>query len=171
MSDELVAIAVIRRAIGLQGFVGLDALGKTFRSLKLPAVVLIGKDKAHCREAIVIEMGERPKGPVALFEGCTDRTCAELMEGLTVFIERSKLPQLENQRFYQFELVGMKVYTTENDYVGTVLDVINFPTVDSIEVDYKNDSVFIPLTDESLTAIDRDKRTIVINKEFLEEML
>ncbi|MEZ5871373.1 MAG: ribosome maturation factor RimM [Nitratireductor sp.] len=78
----------------------------------------------------------RPQGEmlIARVEGCKDRNQAELLNGLELFIERSELPELEDEdEFYLAELTGLEV--RENGApAGKVLAVHDFGAGELLEI-------------------------------------
>lgn len=62
---------------------------------------------------------------VAQIVGVDDRTAAESLRNLDLFIARDDLPALEDHVYYH-DLIGRRVINTENEMIGEVADVNNF---------------------------------------------
>jgi len=78
---------------------------------------------------------------VVKFEGVNTREEAEALNRVELFIDRTKLPELEEEdEFYIEDLIGMDVLDESGVQLGTVLAVPNFGAGDMIEVKPTNSS-------------------------------
>jgi 16S rRNA processing protein RimM len=171
MQGEWIAIAVVKRPIGLEGFCAVEPFGETFSALPTPCTVRFGTDLA--RTATITEIVALPKEHRCRFAEVLDCTAAEAFRGQQLFIEREELPQQETGRFYHFELTGLAVFGDEGgDRIGTVIDVHNFPSVDTLEVKLeKGGTVLLPLLNVAIVAIDRIAGRITARESFIEELI
>lgn len=64
------------------------------------------------------------KGALMAFRNVTDREAAERLRGGDLFIDRNRLPALEEESYYWFELIGMEVYTPDGRYLGRLASVL-----------------------------------------------
>jgi len=80
----------------------------------------------------------RPQGKdmlVARVEGVDDRTGAERLTGVELYIPRDRLPPPEDEdEFYLADLVGLRADTRMGEVIGTILAVRNFGAGDILEV-------------------------------------
>lgn len=167
----MVALGVIRKAIGLNGLCAVEVFGGTLGQLSVPAEVFIGGSENQSRRIVLEYIEFRPKGPVCLFGGVTDRDAAELLRNYCIYLKDDELPSLSGDTFYHFELNGCEVRTDSGNILGKVISVHNFPTVDSIEVSMNTETLMIPLTGEALVTIDKANGKIVIRHSFIEDLL
>jgi len=172
-SDELIAVGIISRTVGLDGLCGIEPAGFALETLDLPCKVLVGESEKQCSEITLDHLEVRPKNLVGLFAGVDSVDAAEVLKGKNIYIRKADLPELGEDEFYHFELLGMTVLTdTGSEPVGSVIAVHNFPSADTIEISRKRgDSLLIPLTGESVVRIDKDSRRIILNFAFVEELL
>ena len=56
--------------------------------------------------------------------GITNRSLVEPLVGAELFIEKKRLPELENGSYYWFELIGLEVFTTSDEYIGRLESII-----------------------------------------------
>jgi len=172
MEQDLIAIARIRRAIGLEGLVGVETFGETLEMVEVPAEVLIGRNEKETRSIVITGIDLRPRGYVVKFEGVNDRIAAENLQECSVWIGRSQLPGLQEGQFYHFELIGMSVITDEGTLVGTVKEIQSYPAADTLEIDREGKTpILLPFTGSSILGVDKVKRCITISKSFLDELL
>ncbi len=78
---------------------------------------------------------------VVKFEGVNTREEAEALNRVELFIDRSKLPKLEEEdEFYIEDLIGMDVLDEAGAQIGMVLAVPNFGAGDMLEIKPTNSS-------------------------------
>lgn len=58
------------------------------------------------------------------FEKVTDRNAAETLIGAALYIDRARLPDLEEDTYYWFELIGLTVQTVGGDVLGKIEAVL-----------------------------------------------
>jgi 16S rRNA processing protein RimM len=77
----------------------------------------------------------KAKGRVVLFfSEITDRTQAEALKGLSLYLLKKDLPDLEEGAFYTYALIGCSVFSASGNKIGVVLDVANFGAGDLLEI-------------------------------------
>ena len=82
---------------------------------------------------------------VARLKGVTDRTAAERLNGVELFVERDRLPPTEgDDDFYHADLIGLDARLGDGTVLGKVSAVPNFGASDLIEVtDARSGDVFL----------------------------
>jgi 16S rRNA processing protein RimM len=102
---------------------------------------------------------------VVKFEGVNTREEAEALNRVELYIDRAKLPELEDEdEFYIEDLIGMDVQDEDGETIGTVLTVSNFGAGDMIEVKPTNSSSthYLPFTKEVVPEIDFEKGSLKV---------
>jgi 16S rRNA processing protein RimM len=173
MPQEWIAIGKVVRAVGLNGWCGIETFGKGFASLTAPCSVRLGRDSDGARESVIKMIDSRPGGYQCWFEGIDDRNAAEPLQGMLIFIERQSLPGLGKNEFYQHDLKEMQLYgDTSGALLGSVQEVHNFPSMDCLEVALvKGGSVMLPFSEQAIERIDKETKRIVVRESFVEELL
>lgn len=100
---------------------------------------------------------------IAKVDGVDDRTQAEALKGLKLYVDRSALPPPGADSLYQADLVGLQAERTDGEVLGTVMAFHNFGAGDVMEV--KNgggESVLIPFTEEVIAEVDMTGRRILV---------
>lgn len=173
MPKELIAIGIIKRPVGLDGFCAIEAFGATFGTLKPPCSVFIGSDEGSAESSTLDKILHRPGGYQCRFEGKEDRTAVEGMRGKVIYAESKALPGLKGNVFYHFELIDMAVYEDAGGTcIGRVVEVHNFPSMDTLEVmPEKGESFMVPLSEQAIAGIDKQGKCITVHQNFIEELL
>lgn len=100
---------------------------------------------------------------IAKLAGIADRTSAEGLKGVQLYVERSALPAPEAGAFYQADLIGAVVRLTSGDVLGTVSALHNFGGGDMMEVGEGRSSVLIPLTPNVIAELDVKGGQVVVH--------
>ena len=75
-----------------------------------------------------ISSARRHKNQVLLhFKDVSTRTEAEALVGCFLSVTEADLARLPDDTYYHFELMGMKVYTEEQQYLGEVTEILTMP--------------------------------------------
>lgn len=72
---------------------------------------------------------------IAQLEGIADRTAAEALNGVSLYIDRSRLPDPDDEEdFYHADLIGLDARLDTGVSIGQVTSVPNFGASDLIEI-------------------------------------
>ena len=113
--------------------------------------------------------GVQPHGRGLLMnlEAVTDRGQAESLVGSELFVDKSRLPSLEEDTYYWFDLVGLRVYDTTGALLGRLEGVIPTGSNDVYVVkDNKPGSareILIPAIGDVVLDIDLESRTMTVD--------
>jgi 16S rRNA processing protein RimM len=117
----------IGRAHGLQGEIAVTLLSDRIERLT-PGASLWADD----RELIVVRARPHQQRWLVCFEGVSDRTAAEALQGVTVTADA--LPTDEGE-FWVHELIGAAVHDPAGAVLGTVIAVEANPASDLLVLD------------------------------------
>lgn len=103
---------------------------------------------------------------VAVVNDITDRNEAETLAKTELYIDRSQLPEVEeDDTFYVSDLIGLTVFSENTTILGKVVSVENFGAGDILACRAENyKSFMIPLTDDAVVSIDLDEKRIIISE-------
>jgi len=103
---------------------------------------------------------------VARIAGVADRNAAERLTNIRLFVDRDRLPPVEDDdTFYHSDLIGLAAVTPDGAALGTVKAVLNFGAGDIIEIvrDHDGASLMLPFTAEAVPSVDiAGKRVVVV---------
>ncbi len=93
---------------------------------------------------------------VARLKGVADRTAAEGLRNLDLYVPRDRLPEPEADEFYHADLIGLAAVDPQGTAVGTVVGVHNFGAGDLLELAPAagGPTVMLPFTTTSVPTID-----------------
>jgi len=123
-------------------------------------------DKAASR-SFTLRVIEEIKGKgqvVARIDGIADRTAAEGLKGIELYVARDALPEAEDDSFYYVDLIGLRAETTEGAFLGEVRTVSDFGAGDLLEIGggpYKG--LVVPFTKEVVPEVDLEGGRLVVD--------
>ena len=105
-----------------------------------------------------------PKGIVARLVGITDRTAAEKLRGVELYVDRTVLPEPDEDEFYVEDLVGLAAYAPDGARIGDVVAIQNYGAGDLVEVraEGQRATELIPFTKAAVPAVDMAAGRITI---------
>lgn len=88
--------------------------------------------------------------------GVKTKEQADALKGVTLFVDRTKLPSLPDDEYYHADLIGLTVFDTGGTELGKVINVLNHGSVDLLELRDPNrsDTVLLPFTLAAVPTVD-----------------
>ena len=80
--------------------------------------------------------------------------------GKSVYLPLDQLPSLNDDQFYYHEIIGFEIVDSTLGPVGTIINVNDTNSQVLLEVDHMNKKILIPLVDEIIHKIDKEKKQI-----------
>lgn len=118
-----VAVGRVTRAHGIRGEVAVLPLTEVESRFE-PGSRLFAGERGD-RPLVVADVRGTAARPLVSFEGVEDRTSAEALAGVYLFVPASELPDLPEGRFWPHEIVGCEVVTETGRSLGTVREIMH----------------------------------------------
>jgi len=97
------------------------------------------------------------------FAEVLDRTTAESLKGLELFVPRDALPKPAREEYYHADLIGLTAMDEESRVIGKVLAIHNFGAGDVIEIERSpDDTVMLPFARDFVPVVDVAGGRVVI---------
>jgi 16S rRNA processing protein RimM len=160
--SDLLLMAEIAGAHGVKGGVKLKTFGDDPGALvDYPPLIDTKTGKTYQIDTMA------PHGQIwlATIEGVEDRTAAEKLFGLKLYLPRAELPKIKKKdTYYHADLIGMTAKLKDGAALGTVVTVANFGAGDLIEVKpVKGATFYVPFTKAVVTDVDIDARMLTVD--------
>ena len=158
---ERICVAQIGGAHGLRGDVKLKSFTADPMAVK-DYGPLTTEDGAASFE---IEALRAAKGHlVARFRGVSDRSAAERLAHLMLFVPRDRLPPPSADEFYHADLIGLCAVTADGTEIGTVAAIHDFGAGDILELRPQagGATIMVPFTAAFVPRVDIAGRRIVV---------
>ncbi|HMB47985.1 MAG TPA: ribosome maturation factor RimM, partial [Afifellaceae bacterium] len=110
---------------------------------------------ADGRSFSVADIRPDKAGVVARFKGVDDRNRAEALNGLDLFVERSVLPEPDEDEFYHADLIGLAAHKADGTALGTVTGVHDHGAGEFLEIaPPRGQTLLVPFTKTAIPEID-----------------
>ena len=148
MPQDRVLLGVVAAPHGVRGLVRI----KSFTEDPM-AVAAYGplSDESGKKEYRVEALSAARGAVLARIEGVADRTAAEALRGLRLYVDRSALPETGEREWYEADLIGLEAVGTDGRNWGKVIAFHDFGAGSVMEV---SGGMMLPFTDEAVPEID-----------------
>lgn len=96
------------------------------------------------------------------FEDITDETEANGILGKEVFLPLSLLPKLSGNKFYYHEVIGFTLMDKVHGDIGIIESINDSASQVLFEAKKDGKELLIPMTDDIITMVDRDTKTVFV---------
>jgi 16S rRNA processing protein RimM len=158
---ERICVARIGAAHGLRGEVRLNSFTADPMAVMQYGVL---SDQTGTR-AFEIESCRPAKGVlIARFKGVADRTAAEALCNIDLYVPRDRLPPAGTDEFYHADLIGLAAVGRDGAAIGTIVAVHDFGAGDIIEIAPMagGPTLMLPFNDAAVPEIDIAAGRIVV---------
>lgn len=153
----------VSRLHGLKGEVEISFRDKSyFASLPIlkenTPVIINGK------EFIILKIKKKNKSFVFQIKDIEDIESAKELIGCDIYIDSKYLPELDEDTFYEAELIGYKIIDENKNIYGEIVDIYSLPSnyVFDIALAENNKKVSIPFVKAYFGKSDKINKTIEI---------
>jgi len=155
-----ICLGVIMGAYGVQGEVRIKTFTQTPLAIASYGVLsnADGTKQFTISKAVPDKMGVRAK-----LKTITDRTQAEALKGVRLYVPRAALPLMAGaDDFYHADLIGLTASTQEGRILGIVSAIYNFGAGDLLAIDTEFGNEFIPFTKACVPHIDIEAGCLLV---------
>ena len=157
MTRDRVLLGVIGAPHGVRGLVRI----KSFTEDPMAVATYGPLSDETGKKAYRVEALSASRGAVlARIEGVADRTAAEALRGLRLYVARSALPETGEREWYAADLVGLAAVGRDGRDWGKVVAFHDFGAGSVMEV---SGGVMLPFTDEVVPEIDVPGGKVVVD--------
>ena len=171
MSDEkkMINIGRFSGAVGLKGEVRVTLYVKDCLSEGAP--VVCRRDSGDAWESEITSLRYQKGKAVIKISGVENRNDAEILSGVSIYMNEAEFAELPEGEYYEHELIGLRVIdTSSGSEVGTVSEVLEYPAQDILVVRREDGTeVMIPLVQAFVKSVDLERG--LIEAELIEGIL
>jgi len=163
--NELIRIGIIIKPHGLKGELKVQPLTSNIKRFELlESVNLAGGDYA------IERIKYQNKYVILKFRGIDNIETAEKFRNVYLEIPLCQSYNLQEGEYFYYQLEGLKVYTTDNEYLGEISEILELPANDVYVVQRENHrELLIPAIDDVVKKIDINSGVMII--ELLEGLI
>ena len=161
--NTLVTIGRVIKARGLRGEIKVEPLSNVLDRFKfLHEITLELKNGENIN--FNIEYSRISGVNIILkLNGIDDRDAAEKLRSAYINVTLDNVAPLDNNSYYIFDLVGMGVFDSGNNKIGSVTRIEQYPANDVIVVEKETEEIIIPAIKEFIVGIDLKSKKLTVN--------
>jgi 16S rRNA processing protein RimM len=148
MSKDRVLLGVVAAPHGVRGLVRIKSYTEDPMAVGIYGPL---SDESGRKEYRVEALSAARGAVLARIEGVADRTAAEALRGLRLYVGRERLPETGEREWYEADLVGLSAVGRDGRDWGKVIAFHDFGAGSVMEV---SGGVMLPFTDEAVPEID-----------------
>jgi len=157
MKEARVLLGVVAAPHGVRGLVRIRSFTEDPMAIASYGELSDEAGKTRYR----VEALSTVKGAVlARIEGVADRTAAEALRGLRLYVERSALPETGEREWYEADLIGLAAVGKDGRDWGKVIAFHDFGAGSVMEV---SGGAMLPFTDAVVPEIDVPGGKVVVD--------
>ena len=156
---NFVHVGTFGAAIGLKGEIKINLLTSNFAVFK-SLDCYYNFDQSTEWKFDFIKM--RNEKCVALPSHCKNRDDAENLKNQKIFASKEKFPKTKSNEYYVDDLIGSKVVHKNGNFIGNVISVDNFGAGDLLEINFKENKIYIPFNDDNVLSVDLENKNILV---------
>ena len=119
----------------------------------------------ECISRTIVDFKHQGKKLLVKMLGVDDRTTAQELVGLEVFVSRDQLPALTNE-YYWRDLIGLSVKNTHGTELGDIIDIMETGSNDVLLLkDSNGKSLAIPWLPEIVIEVDIERSLLIADWE------
>jgi len=158
--DRKVCLGVIAGAHGVNGLVRVKSYTADPADVASYGPVT---DAAGVRQFRIRLSGTARDMLLARIDGVADRTAAEALRGVELYVERDRLPATEADEFYHADLIGLAARTADGRALGTVTALYDYGAGDMIEIRSADGAIeLLPFTKSVVPEVNLERGVVVI---------
>ncbi len=156
---------LIGRIVGAHGTGGVCKIASYAESLAVfePGNPLfVETDDIPLQALEVIWVKPHAKGALMALSGVSDRDAAEKLRGAAIYVDKRRLPALETENYYWFELIGMEVFTQDGVFLGRLESILPTGSNDVYVVRQADRETLVPALASVVRRVDTDRRRMEV---------
>jgi 16S rRNA processing protein RimM len=155
-------IGYVLKPHGIKGEVKVECVSPNPDRYKLLKKVFLRKNSTQTYSIDYVRISDR--FVFLKFKEINSRDEAENLRNSEVLITRDEVVELKSNEFFIHDLIGCKVVTEQNDYLGDVLDVVQMSSNDVYIIKNKiGKEYLIPAIKDIIKHVDIKKKEIMVH--------
>lgn len=159
---EFISIGRVSKAHGIKGEVIVFPITDNADQFRRPMEFFLSNG-SQIRDRIEIEKVREQKGRfIVKLRGFDDRDSAESIRGFYIERRLESDEKLDPDEYYIFDLIGLNVFTTAGEKIGTIGDVLSLPANDVYVVRNNSQEILIPAIKSIIKRVDLENELVLI---------
>jgi 16S rRNA processing protein RimM len=161
--DDWIEAGAVVKPHGIKGEVILDLARDLTEVITESLEVRVTGRKDGERTLTVERARDHKARKVVKFKNVETVEDAEALRGWSVWLTREQIGPLDEDRWFVADIVGLDVYTDEEEYLGKLAEVMHMPANDVYVVRNGEKEILLPVIDDVIRSVDVDSGRMVIH--------
>ncbi|MBI4965976.1 MAG: 16S rRNA processing protein RimM [Desulfomonile tiedjei] len=159
MSQEtFVVIGQALKPFGIRGEIKIKVFTETLEAFDNSSILIFGETPHR-----VVSVRAHKTFALVALEGMNTPEQADTLSGSLVKTDRENLPAKEEDEYFWFELIGMKVSTVDGRDLGEITQITATGANDVIHVQGAYGEVLLPMIEDVVLEVDTEKKKMVVD--------
>lgn len=164
MSDgRQIVIGRITKPRGLRGHVFVTPMTNVSGRYETLNDIIIEDDAGIEKRYVVETVAWHAKTVVMKLAGIDDRNAAEALRGGFISISHDNVPELPEDTYYTYELIGCAVQDVDDNNIGEIVDVEEFPANDVLKIASDVEYILLPAVKPIVVDVDIKRRLVIVD--------
>jgi 16S rRNA processing protein RimM len=156
--NRLIVIGKVVKAFGIRGEIKISPFTESFESFERSGVLVLDESPYTVRSVRI-----HKRAVLATLEGVDTPEKADKLVGSLVKTDEQNLPPKEDDEYYWFELIGMKVSTVDGRYLGEITQITPTGANDVLHVEGAYGEVLLPMVDDIVVTVDLQNNEMTVD--------
>jgi 16S rRNA processing protein RimM len=152
--EARVLVGIVLKTVGLKGELKIKPLTDNPDRYSEGETIWAGGPSDTPVQLTVRSSRDAGRDIAVFFDEIDSIEKAEGFRGKELFVQESDVPPLPEGEYYQFQVLGLEVYTSRGRLLGKVTDIIEAGEKDVYVVRGGGKEYLIPVTDDAVEEID-----------------
>jgi len=162
--ENLLLVGKVIRPHGLRGLLRIWSCSQSGESFLSGGTIFLKADPEVFHQLKVISVAPHKNIFLMELEGLNSLEEAEKFRGSEIFVRKADLAKKENNEYFWFELIGLKVFLDTNLYLGTLKEIIETGSNDIYVVRKGKRELLVPAIHEVVKEIDLENKKMIITE-------
>jgi 16S rRNA processing protein RimM len=160
---DLVLIGRVIRPHGLTGLLRIVSYAQSKETFLKTGSVLLNKGQNEFHEKKVVSIRSHGSAYLLRLLGLNSIDQAEVFRGAEILIKKDFLSKKDEDEFFWYELIGLKVYLTTGQYLGVLKEIFPTGSNDVYVVGNQGREFLIPAIHQIVKEINIPQKRMVIS--------
>lgn len=165
--DDFVLVGRITGAHGIRGTLKVHSYAESVALYQVGEGIRVIAPDGSLHAKVVSWVKPHGRGLLMGLETISDRNLAQSLAGSSLYVDKSRLPALEEDTYYWSDLVGLNVVDRSGAFLGLLDAVIPTPGNDVYVVKGdtagKKGEILIPAIGDVVVRVDLENKTMVVD--------
>jgi len=159
---EFISIGLITKAHGIKGEVLVSSLTDNPEQFETSKQIFITQKDGKQNKFSIQRVRKQNDRFIIKFFGINNRNQAETLQKCLIEKRLQDVDKLPANEYFIFDLIDLKVYTTDFQLLGRIKDVLSLSANDIYVVQGESKEYLIPAIKSVIKKIDLEKETVLI---------